>query len=165
METVLAEYHDLSAAEHAVRSLEQRGISIQNVSIVDEVHRIWRRSRPVWARPSLAQSARRAFLIGAVVGFVVTQLALGVQRFAAEEPVSAPLFWVITLAVCSLSGSASALLTMNLSMKRAKPRRKAPRFSVILRADAATLAAVAKLFPRVRRPKGYFRRWSSRAGH
>jgi hypothetical protein len=161
METVLAEYHDLSAAERAVRALEQRGISIQNVSIVDEVHRIWRRSRPVWARPSLAQSARRAFLIGAVVGFVVTQLALRVQRIAAEEPVSAPLFWALTLAACSLSGSASALL----SMKRAKPRRKAPRFSVILRADAATLTTVAKLFPRVRRPKGYFQRLTSRAGH
>jgi hypothetical protein len=66
MEIVLAEYHDLTAAERAVRLLEQRGISIQNVSIVDELHRIWRRSRPLWARPSVAEGARRAFLIGAL---------------------------------------------------------------------------------------------------
>ena len=161
METVIAEYHDLSAAEHAVRSLEQRGISIQNVSIVDELHRFWRRSHPAWARRSIATNARRAFLIGAVVSFVVAQLALRVQLFGAHEPLPAPLIWAVTLAACSLSGSVSAFV----SMRRSKRPRKPPRFSVILRSDAATLAAVTKLFPRVRNPEGYFQRRSPSAGH
>lgn len=160
METVIAAYHDLSAAERAVRSLEQRGISIQNISIVDELHRIWRRSYPAWARPSIAKNARRAFLIGVAVSFVVAQLALHTPMLTANEPLPARLIWAVTLATCAVSGSLSAFL----SMKFSRPARRSPRFSVILRSDAATLAAVAAFFPRARKPEGDFPRRAERVG-
>jgi hypothetical protein len=58
METVIAECQDLISAERSVRWLETQGISIQNVSIVDEAKRIWRKSHPAWAHPSRAKRAR-----------------------------------------------------------------------------------------------------------
>jgi hypothetical protein len=160
METVIAEYNDLSAAEHAVRAVEQRGFSIQNVSIVDETSRIWRRSHPAWARRSVASNAWRAFLIGVVTSFVATQLALRIQLVVSSKPLAAHLIWAVTLAACSLSGCLSGLVSLKY---QTRPRIPA-RFSVILRSDAATLSAVTRLFPRVRRA-GYFARWSLRAGN
>lgn len=42
MERVIAEYTELGLAEHAVRSLESQGLSIQDIYITDQSQRKWR---------------------------------------------------------------------------------------------------------------------------
>jgi hypothetical protein len=43
MQHVIGTYTSRAAAETAIRTLESRGFSIQNVVIVDHHHRVWRR--------------------------------------------------------------------------------------------------------------------------
>lgn len=43
MQHVIGTYPSLQTAEAAVRTLESRGISIQNVVIADHHHRVWRK--------------------------------------------------------------------------------------------------------------------------
>ena len=47
MQHVLGTYASLEAAEAAVRTLESRGFSIQNVVIADHHHRVWRKLHAV----------------------------------------------------------------------------------------------------------------------
>lgn len=87
MESVIASYPDLSSAEPAVRSLERRGMSVQNFSISNESRRVWRRLNPPWARPSRGRIARRGFLFGAALAFVGMQIALdGHHRGRSSRP-------------------------------------------------------------------------------
>jgi hypothetical protein len=57
MEQVIGEYHARLEAERAVRVLEGRGVSIQDVVVADRKHPTWRKIRPphgkhfpTWAR-------------------------------------------------------------------------------------------------------------------
>jgi hypothetical protein len=150
METVIAEYQDFISAERAVRGLERQGISIQNVSIVDEAKRFWRKSHPAWARRSAAQQARPSFLLGAIASLVFSQLLLAAYVLATGQPLKAASTWFLVCSTVLLGGCASALISLRRSRERAGPRRRRVGFSVILRSDAATLAAVGHFFPRAR---------------
>jgi len=54
MQHILATYASREAAEAAVRTLESRGFSIQNVVIADVQHRVWRKLH-VEHRPTQAE--------------------------------------------------------------------------------------------------------------
>jgi hypothetical protein len=114
MENVIAEYKDLSAAELAVRSLEQRGMSIQNFSISDQAQRVWRRSNPPWERRPRGQVARRAFLVGVAVAFIGVQVGLSTSFMPASEPMSSALTWALVCGTCLLAGCLGAALTFTL---------------------------------------------------
>jgi hypothetical protein len=45
MQGVIGQYESVAAAEVAVRNLELRGISIQNIIVADQQQRRWRRLR------------------------------------------------------------------------------------------------------------------------
>jgi hypothetical protein len=136
MESVIADYQDLNAAEHAVRSLERRGMSIQNFSISDESRRVWRKLKPPWARPSRGQVARRGFLFGAVLALFGVQFGLHVAFDGVSGAWSAALTWALVCGTCLLGGCLGAALTFTL---RAAGPRQVPGFYVILRSDAATI--------------------------
>lgn len=138
MESVIAEYEHLNTAELAVRSLEQRGISIQNISISDESRRVWRRPNPPWERRSRSQIARRGFLAGAALAFIGVQLGLSMSFMPAAEPLSTALTWALVCGTCLLAGCLGAALTYKL--RPAGPGRL-PGFLVILRSDVVTIEA------------------------
>jgi len=142
METVIAEYHNLADAERAVRALEQRGVSIQNVSIVDESQRIWRKSHPIWAARSRPQTARRVFVVAALVSFIFAQLGLTAYWALSGRPVGAVGTWLVFCISCLAGGSLAALLSVRHDRKRA---RVGTGFSVILRADANEVLTVTRL--------------------
>lgn len=137
MESVIADYQDLNAAEHAVRSLERRGMSIQNFSISDESRRVWRKLNPPWARPSRGKLARRGFLFGAALAFICVQVALQLAFDGVSGALPTALTWALVCGTCVLGGCLGALLTSSL-LRPAGPL-KAPGFYVILRSDAATI--------------------------
>jgi hypothetical protein len=161
---VIAEYQDLSSAERAVRWLERQGISIQNVSIVDEAKRFWRKSHPAWARRSVAD-VRRYFLLGATASLVLSPLSLGAYAVGIGLPLGAKLTWILLCGTSVLGGTLSALYSLlRRTGESGRPRKRA-RFTVILRSDAATLAAVGHFFPRARPPRAYRPPGSARPGH
>jgi hypothetical protein len=135
MESVIADYQDLNTAEHAVRSLERRGMSIQNFSICDESRRVWRRSNPPWARPSRGQVARRGFLFGAALALIGVQLGLRLVN-GVSGALPTALTWALVCGTCALGGCLGAAFTI-----RAASPRKATGFYVILRSDAVTIEA------------------------
>jgi hypothetical protein len=61
MQHVIGTYSSRAAAETAIRTLESRGFSIQNVVIVDHQHRVWRKLH------AAASAEERASLPGFVV--------------------------------------------------------------------------------------------------
>ena len=61
MQHVIGTYPSRAAAELAIRTLESRGFSIQNVVIVDHQHRVWRKLQ------AAASAEERASLPGFVV--------------------------------------------------------------------------------------------------
>jgi hypothetical protein len=136
MESVIADYQDLNAAEQAVRSLERRGMSIQNFSISDESRRVWRRPNPPWARRTRGWVARRGFLVGAALALLGVQLGLYVALDGVSGALSTALTWALVCGTCVLGGCLGAALTF--TWRPAGPRR-APGFYVILRSDAATI--------------------------
>lgn len=139
METVVAEYHDLNAAERAVRALERHGLSIQNISISDDANRFWRKSHPAWLARSLGFSARRGLLLGLLCAFVAIQL--GLQRYLVSDgdPARASLIWAVAGGGAVLGSCLGALLGSRRAPERSS--RKAG-FYVILRANAAARATV-----------------------
>jgi hypothetical protein len=137
MESVIADYQDLNAAEQAVRSLERRGMSIQNFSISDESRRVWRRLHPPWARPSRGQVARRGFLFGAALALIGVQLARHLALDGVSAALPTALTWALVCGTCVLGGCLGAALTFT---RRAAGPRNATGFYVILRSDATTIA-------------------------
>lgn len=150
METVIAEYQDLISAERSVRWLEAQGISIQNVSIVDEAKRFWRKSHPAWGRRSTTSLVGRSVLLGTAACLVLSQLLIAGYALTTGHPLNAESTWLWVSGASLVGGCVSALASVKLAAKRTKRRRKRPAFSVILRSDAATLAAVGHFFPHAR---------------
>lgn len=133
MESVIAEYPSLPAAEHAVRELERSGFSIQDFSVSDEARRTWRKSYPNWDRRNLERAARRGLIAG-------TAITLALALLAAYS------VFLTVGSVWSWLGGASLLGGCVGSVLAVRRERKKPQaaggFYVILRSDAATTDAV-----------------------